>query len=377
MSEAISGCITTDCWTSRNNIGYIAITFHFIDNNFALKSVLLDCHEMSENHTSFNLSNKIDFVLKKWNLQNKIIFAVSDNANIKKALSILQLKHFGCFAHTLNLIVQVALTIESDLLEKIKTIVTHFRKSTSANKKLSTYQISNGAKEPKKLLQNIDTRWNSTLYMIERFVELESSIRGTLGLLDNPPEGLSINEWKITKELCLVLRPFEEATKAVSGDKYMTASIVIVLSQGLQNVCNELLKQNSDTRVNDVVKKLLSGMQDKDRWGSIVNSKTLVCCTFLDPRFKNVPFTESHQQVIKSDITELTASIITSNKPDNEELPTHTATSSENKEFSIWSTIDSKLAKIQPVGTSTSRAVIEVQRYLEDTIQHRNTDALK
>jgi len=31
-----------------------------------------------------------------------------------------------------------------------------------------------------------------------------------------------------------VLRPFEEATKAVSGNKYMTASLVIVLAEGLK-----------------------------------------------------------------------------------------------------------------------------------------------
>jgi len=49
----------------------------------------------------------------------------------------------------------------------------------------------------------VSTRWNSTLYMIERLVELESSIRGTLGLLDNPPEGLTVDEWKVTRELCI------------------------------------------------------------------------------------------------------------------------------------------------------------------------------
>lgn len=255
-SEAISGCITTDCWTSKSNVGYNAITFHFIDEHFGLKSVLLGCHEFSENHTSLNLSNKIDMTLKEWTLQDKTIFAVSDNASniIKRALSILQLKHFGCFAHTLNLILQGALVLESNLLEKIKMIVTHFRKSTSANKKLSNYQISIGAKVPKKLLQDVSTRWNSTLYMIERMIELESSICGTLGLLDNPPEGLTVDEWKIIKEISIVLRPFEEATKAVSGDKYMTASIVLVLAQGLKNVCDELLKQNYHPRVN-VLKK--------------------------------------------------------------------------------------------------------------------------
>lgn len=132
-------------------MGYIAITFHFIDTNFSLKSDLLGCHEFSESHTGLNLSHKIKLTLEEWNQEKKISFAVSDNANnVQNALSNLELKNFGCLVHTLNLIVQGALKIESNLIEKIKTIVTHFRKSTSANKKLNNYQISNGAKEPKK-----------------------------------------------------------------------------------------------------------------------------------------------------------------------------------------------------------------------------------
>ncbi|XP_016659542.1 zinc finger BED domain-containing protein DAYSLEEPER-like [Acyrthosiphon pisum] len=119
QAEAECGCITTDCWTSRSNMGYIAITFYFIDKNFSLKSVLLGCHEFSESHTGLNLSIKIKMTLEEWDLEKNICFAVSDNANnIKSALPKLELKHFGCFAHTLNLIVQGALRIEFNLIEK-------------------------------------------------------------------------------------------------------------------------------------------------------------------------------------------------------------------------------------------------------------------
>lgn len=57
-------------------------------------------------------------------------------------------------------------------------------------------------------------------------------------------------------------------------------------------------------------------------------------------------------------------------------LPTPT-TSGNEQGFSIWCSIDSKVSQIQPSGTNTSRAIIEVKRYLEDNIQNRNTDALK
>jgi len=106
----------------------------------------LSCYEFSDNHTS------IKSILEDWDLEGKIIFAVSDYAsNIQLALTKLELKHFGCFAHTLNLIVQAALRLQSELLDKVKTVVTYFRNSTYANKKFNVYQTSNGAKEPKNL----------------------------------------------------------------------------------------------------------------------------------------------------------------------------------------------------------------------------------
>jgi hypothetical protein len=90
------------------------------NDGFTLQSVLLRSQELSKNHTSLNLSNKIYLTLKEWNIETKIIIAVSDNANnIKIALSILQLQHLGCFSFTLNLIVQSALTLTFFLHEKI------------------------------------------------------------------------------------------------------------------------------------------------------------------------------------------------------------------------------------------------------------------
>lgn len=41
--EAISVCLTTDCWTSANNENYMATTAHFITEGFTFKTVLLKC----------------------------------------------------------------------------------------------------------------------------------------------------------------------------------------------------------------------------------------------------------------------------------------------------------------------------------------------
>lgn len=124
LKEAEHICLTTDCWTSRNNESFMAITIHFVDSNFSFKSVLISCSAFNEN---------------EWQLGGKIELAVSDNAsNIKNAINSLKYRHMGCFAHTLNLVVQSAIILENDLVDKVKTIVTHFHKSTVASNKLKT-----------------------------------------------------------------------------------------------------------------------------------------------------------------------------------------------------------------------------------------------
>lgn len=110
-SEVQSICLTTDLWTSRCTDSYIAVTGHYLTEDFEFKTVLLGCCYFSGNHTSQNIASEINAIVDKWGINGKVNFMVSDNgANVAKAVKeILGLKHFGCFAHTLNLIVEDAL----------------------------------------------------------------------------------------------------------------------------------------------------------------------------------------------------------------------------------------------------------------------------
>lgn len=98
---------------------------------------------------------------------------MSENApNIKKAIQKnLKWRHFGCFAHTINLIVMDALKQLEPVCkvrEKVRSIVGFFKSAASACK-LQDIQKQQGS-EPKKLLQEVMTRWNSTFYLYDSTV---------------------------------------------------------------------------------------------------------------------------------------------------------------------------------------------------------------
>lgn len=139
----------------------MAVTAHFINNDFELQSVLLDCSSFGETHTSENLANALKKIILEWKLDGKILMIISDNAaNICKAIKeLLKIKHFGWYAHTINLIAQDALKQVSKILENVKLIVSHFKRSTSAMSKLIEQQSQlNTNKAAKKLIQDVTTR---------------------------------------------------------------------------------------------------------------------------------------------------------------------------------------------------------------------------
>jgi hypothetical protein len=70
--EAPSVCMTVDCWTSSKNDSFIALTGHFIDPNFKMQTVLLDCSQFDEEHISQNLAESISKTIDEWGLKGKV-----------------------------------------------------------------------------------------------------------------------------------------------------------------------------------------------------------------------------------------------------------------------------------------------------------------
>ncbi|XP_067635684.1 zinc finger BED domain-containing protein 4-like [Eurosta solidaginis] len=370
VKSGLKFCVTTDCWTSRNTVSYIAISAHFVDDNFELTNILLDCCPMYDAHTSKNLADQIRKVTTEWGVFDKIILSVSDNANnIKSALqNELKLRHLGCFAHTLNLIVKSSLSGEaiSSVLQKVKIIVTHFRKSTSTNEKFTTFQ-RNASTEPLRLIQSVDTRWNSVFYMVERFIKVEDAVKCTLALIDKELPRISPDEWSMLRDLVAVLRPFEQATNEISGQYYCTGSMVIPIVNGLKNLYNKWAKSNSFViQIKEVAYNLLTEINT--RLANLEKSKTLGLASFLDPRFKNFAFSDTPtSEFYKNHIIAELSTVA-------QETQVVDLFDADTSEYSIWSCLDSNIASKRPQGTTHSRAIIEVQRYIEETVIARKAD---
>lgn len=396
LVQVDSLCLTIDCWTSRAQEGYLAATAHYINQEFELETSLLQCYTLTGPHTAVNLSRELNDIVNEWKLDKKIRLVVSDNApNVQNCIKELQLKNFGCFAHTINLIAKNSLNLPDVelFLTKLRAIVSHFRRSNTAIEKLLKYQLNNNVSQPKKMIIDVATRWNSTFYMLERALLLKEALISTLAILDSSSssslENLTADEWKMCKDLCTVLKPLEQVTVQISGEKYLTGSLVIVFNRLLVNVYSNKISDDGTLHSSavDVSKRILRGI--KSRLNNIEMSGTFSVATFLDPRYKTAFFLDKvAAESAKKKVTDMavyeinkewataTSTTTTTTPPTAPMTATtlsDTGTLAQSKPYDfidIWEDMD--VQTVQTLESPLAIAIAEVERYLNNTILPRN-----
>lgn len=109
-------------------------------------------------------------------------------------------KHISCFAHATNLVAHDAINFPEalELSLKINKIITFFKHSVIAADELRKVSKL-------KLVQAIDTHWNSTFEMLQRFVQMSKEV-GTI-LLNKPdsPPMLTAVEIQLANEIIEIL----------------------------------------------------------------------------------------------------------------------------------------------------------------------------
>ena len=135
-----------------------------------------------------------------------------------------------------------------------------------------------------KLIQQVDTRWNSVYYMLERYLEQHEAIRTTLCLLDKNEIIIPSDSNVILREAVQILAPFEAVTREISSEKYTSASKIIPISKGLQ----KLTLSHLVTMPRLLTQNLIADM--RTRFLNMEENKLLASATLLDPRFKKTSF---------------------------------------------------------------------------------------
>ena len=288
--------ITHDSWTSLGNESYDTVTAHYIINgaeSWQLQSKVLSTLKVEGSHTSEKIVESLSMVRLTWNLPEPI--AVTDSAAIEvKALSTLGWTRLACTGHNINLAVKAGLAVAevAKIVAKGRNLVSFFHRSPSATTLLKTKQESQLDKGQRKLslLQDVATRWNSTVDMLCRLCLLMSPLHATI-LDSNAPARVkalqsclySFEEQVVVEKLIKALEPCKKATELVSGEGYPTLHQVLLCIIKITKAWEE--EEGDSTAIKNFKKSRRDNF-----WKRNYEAKEYKMAAALHPRTKQLQF---------------------------------------------------------------------------------------
>ena len=287
---------TTDIWTSAATEGYISLTCHYISSKWALESCCLGTIAFSERHTADNIAEKLTALTERFSIPKSAqVGLVHDQAanmeaaGRKMAGERSQFHSVTCGPHRLQNTIKQGLEVQgvSRLLASARRLVSHFNHSVVAMTALRNHQRQMKDKRLK-FIQEVSTRWNSSLQMLERLIRLRTHTTAVLGDTTVTPKAgdqqlnLSNSQYTLAEALVKLLKPFEVTTTIWSAEKEITISCVIPM---VKELARSLEPSDDDTRTISLVKeKMLSDLEERFGLNPLKVSLE-ACASALDPRF--------------------------------------------------------------------------------------------
>nr|KAJ0212011.1 hypothetical protein LSAT_V11C400185890 [Lactuca sativa] len=312
--------ITTDTWTSIQNINYSCLMVHWVDETWVLRKKILNFCPIA-NHKGVTIGKLIYKCLQNWGVE-KVFIVTVDNASsndgairylatmLRGPHAFLDCKylHLRCCAHIINLVVRDRLEEHFSSITKIRNAVKYVR---SSGARFATFLECvekvkiNCSKKPS---LDVDTRWNSTFLMLEtaekyeaafdRLLAIDSGFKTFCGSEVDDGEVTTrkrrrsekvvgtpdADDWEVARYFIDYLRIFYNVTKKISGSKYVTTNIffkeLVTMQASITRMC---------ASTDEKKKKMAKSMKEKyDKyWDNIENMNFMLhIVVVLDPRNK-------------------------------------------------------------------------------------------
>lgn len=320
MLDAEFVAITTDGWTSRNNESYMSLTVAYIDCEWKLHHLSLDCAKHTGTTTGEDLAALVAGMIERHDLTGRVIACVTDcEPSMVKAGRLLEvdggtISHIGCSNHRMESTTSSVFNGRSlGALGLARTLVGRYKKSSQMAARL--VQLCGILQmEPLSVMQDVETRWWSTWAMVVRLLYLMKAIK-LHESMDEVHPLLSDTDWEVLRLIEPILRPFMKAQKDLEGAQYVTGSMTIgkmaELREGLEAAITDLkavaqqgLKETTQKAMEAVRPDAEALMADfTNRWGDGSNileyregkrrqpqgfKRQQVYATALDPRAKHL-----------------------------------------------------------------------------------------
>ncbi|KAK8660907.1 hypothetical protein V6N13_051814 [Hibiscus sabdariffa] len=295
--EGIPGrvCLTLDMWNSKQTLGYVFITGHFIDFEWKLQRRVLNVIMEPYPDSNSALSHAVAACLSDWSLEGKLFSLTFNHPTSEAGLENLrpllctknplilngQLILGNCIARTLSSMAKDVLGAGQEIIKKIRDSVKYMKTSESHDEKF--VQVKNQLQVPseKSLILDDQTQWNTTYQMLAAATELKE----VFSCLDtsDPDYKLapSMEDWKLAETLCTFLKPLFDAASILTTPNNPTA---ITFFHEAWKIHADLGRSitNEDPFISSLAKSMQEQIDKYWRDCSLI----LAIAVVMDPRFK-------------------------------------------------------------------------------------------
>ncbi|XP_038127686.1 E3 SUMO-protein ligase ZBED1-like [Cyprinodon tularosa] len=277
--------LTGDYWTSISNHNYLGFTAHYFDPQWKLQSHALTVVKTEERHFADAVAEHFMQVAREWDIEQKVVSLTTDSArNMIAAARQLPFEHMPCIAHSVHRAVTVSLTNSpfDSALAKCRKVVGYFKHSPANQAQLEQQQVAHHQKK-ESLVQEVSTRWNSTLEMIKRVQRNAEPLRDALALHATNVAMPTATELEKLKKLEAVLEHCRYVSELLGGEKFVSCSVVLPTLCHLSRVM-EVTEDDPAYMINfkGTFAAEMDGRKEK------TNITWLRVATALDPRFKDL-----------------------------------------------------------------------------------------
>lgn len=302
--STISWCgISLDTWKSENqNRSYVTLSVHFLDGGpshcLTMNSRCLKTFEIPEDNTAETITRVLYESFVEWDINMKVFGATTHySKDIVKACSLLDISvNMPCLGHTFNVGLQRAFQLPKihAILNRCRKLVEYFQQSSVA-----MYMLSEKQKQQNVVICMLKSDrvswWGNTLSMLQRLKEQQFIIAAVLVEDSNNHHlMLETNEWHIIEGLVELLQPFKQVAEMMCTSKYPTISMVKPLLHMLLNTT--LNVKDTDLKEISMAKEVIAKELSSTYQHTPEIDMFLNVATFLDPRYKKLPFLSTFER---------------------------------------------------------------------------------
>ncbi|KAM8831632.1 E3 SUMO-protein ligase ZBED1-like [Spinachia spinachia] len=215
-----------------------------------------------------------------------------------------------------------------------------------------------------KLLQEVETRWNSTYLMLQRLVEQREPVGAALAGLHHDIPFLTAEEFHTVGGCLSLLSPFHDATVELSAEQNVSASKVVPLVKMLEQTLQEEMTKPAAAAALEMGDQLIRHLREK--LYTLQSMSIMSLATLLDPRFKVIGFFSQTKatEAVKRLTAECATTIWTNQS--REEIPQASTSHDVTGGRKLWHRLDTSVMKARKTQNVTADATVEVQRYLSE-----------